>query len=322
MSSTDIQSVLVAAADDSRHCQRVLRYHEGRHVCPQPMDFYEALRADSRVVVRVHGDLPGERDLPLDCRFRRSVVEFTHELRDVGFIARDQFLDDVRRAVEVEILHHDESQFDDGPDEPTAAVATDGGMDVVEDSYGSPVPAEVDGVDLKHDGCPIDGSETFDEFPAGHYHCTTCRSGWGGDPENASIETYFGPSPGDLAATGASLPVDIDGKCAACFVRPSEPDSRHCESCHDALAADGGMPDHGETDGEGGEDVTDGALVFGLSKTAGTVLYVSGLLLISLGVLVAEPRTELPVLAVGGVLIIVWAFAVSLAIVVPRRSDR
>jgi hypothetical protein len=118
-------------------------------------------------------------------------------------------------------------------------VVADGVTVTVEDNHETPAPAEVDGVDLKHDGCPVCECMTFEEFPAGYYHCDDCGCVWAGDAEDASIAEYFGPSPEDLADADESLPVEIDGQCKACFVNPREDGSRHCSSCHEALVTDG-----------------------------------------------------------------------------------
>jgi len=119
-------------------------------------------------------------------------------------------------------------------------VRADGGPRTVEDHHGTAAPAEVDGVDLKTDGCPVCDCMTFEEFPAGYYHCEGCGCVWSGEPTNASIAEYFGPSLDDLEDADESLPVDIDGKCRACLVNPREEGTRHCSGCHEALAADGG----------------------------------------------------------------------------------
>lgn len=238
----DLHEALVAAADESSPCQRVLRNHEGRKVATTARDFYRALRTVEELVVRVTGAVAAS-DVPAtaDYRSQPGFVEFTTTAdHDPVLTGRENFEQAVRVSDDVEVLDLSESWFTHA-DRDDPEVRADGGIPTVEDSYGVPAPAEVDGVDLKREGCPVCGSEAFDEYPAGHYHCQRCWCGWGGDPENASIETYFGPSPSDLTETGTTLPVDIDEKCAACCVRPTEPDTRHCESCHDALLADGGV---------------------------------------------------------------------------------
>jgi DNA-directed RNA polymerase subunit RPC12/RpoP len=114
MSDDELVEILNEGANENAMVARILRHVEDRPVCPRPEDFYAALKHDPAVVVRLHGELPGEREIPIDCRFRRSVVEFTHELRDVGFTGRDQFLQDIRDATEVEVLHHRDSEYGDG----------------------------------------------------------------------------------------------------------------------------------------------------------------------------------------------------------------
>ncbi len=135
---------------------------------------------------------------------------------------------------------------------------TDGGIATVEDGYGAPAPAEVDGVDLKHDGCPVCACMEFVEATAGYYHCKDCGCTWAGDPENASLTAYFGPTPDDLAETGESLPVDTDGRCEACMVHERYDDSRFCASCsEELLATDGGTFDCGDCGEEtAADDVT------------------------------------------------------------------
>lgn len=57
---------------------------------------------------------------------------------------------------------------------------------------GVEAPQEYGRRDLKADGCPC-GCIEFEEFPAGYYHCTDCRSEWAGVPTKATLVTYFPP---------------------------------------------------------------------------------------------------------------------------------
>lgn len=100
------------------------------------------------------------------------------------------------------------------------------------DHAGTPVPPEYDGVDLKHDGCPVCGGSTFREERAGYYDCDGCRNVWAGDPENASIAHYVGEPDGDKKLV-------TDGGL---------PDDQQCQDCEDAPATEivqvtiGGVP--------------------------------------------------------------------------------
>jgi len=109
--SEDLEDILKKAASENAMLARVRRHVEGRPVEPRAEDFYAALKYDPAVVVRLSGEMPGEREIPIDCRFRNGAVEFTTEFRDITVTGRDQFLEDVREAVEIEVRHHRDSQF-------------------------------------------------------------------------------------------------------------------------------------------------------------------------------------------------------------------
>jgi predicted RNA-binding Zn-ribbon protein involved in translation (DUF1610 family) len=111
--SDDLVAILNKGADGNAMVARVLRHAEDRPVCPRPEDFWVALKYDPAVVVRLRAGLPGGFVLPVDCRHRDGDLEFTHEHRDLGCATRDRFIDDVRQAIEVEVLHHRDSQFGD-----------------------------------------------------------------------------------------------------------------------------------------------------------------------------------------------------------------
>ena len=117
--SDELTEILSAAADTSSPCARVLRFHEDLHVAVRPRDFYDALKVDPAVVVRVEQ----EDVVPIDCRFRNGAVEFATEQLDQKVVGRNQFLDDVSDADEISVIHHAESQFKDAQQ-----VCTDGGM--------------------------------------------------------------------------------------------------------------------------------------------------------------------------------------------------
>lgn len=48
------------------------------------------------------------------------------------------------------------------------------------------------------------------------------------------------PSDGDSDEIAFEDVVDHENNCAACGVNPRVDESRHCESCHEALMSDGG----------------------------------------------------------------------------------
>lgn len=157
----DLVGILNEGANESTMVARVLRHVEDRPVCPRAEDFYATLKYDDQVVVRLRGDMPGETRLPIDCRYRNGAVEFCHEHRDIEIIGRDNFLEDVQDAVDVEVLHHRESQFpsDDGDEDGSATktIVADGGREqcvVCAHQYDR----------SEHDHCPNCQNSGLDEF--------------------------------------------------------------------------------------------------------------------------------------------------------------
>jgi len=112
--SEGLVEVLNEGANESTMVARVLRHVEDRPVCPRPEDFYEALKYDCAVVVRLHGSSGEDGAIPIDCRYRNGTVEYVHEFRDRGQVTREAFLFDVRCADDVEVCYHADSQFGDG----------------------------------------------------------------------------------------------------------------------------------------------------------------------------------------------------------------
>ena len=112
--SENLVDILSEGANEHSALARVLRHVEDRHVCPHARDFYVALKYDPTVVVRLRAEMPAERELPIDCRYRNGAVEFTTEFRDVGITGTRQFVEDVREADGIEVVHHHDSQFGTG----------------------------------------------------------------------------------------------------------------------------------------------------------------------------------------------------------------
>ena len=77
----DVVGVLNEGANESSMLARVLRHVENRPVCPRAEDFWEALKYDDALVVRLKAEMPAERLLPIDCRYRDRVggLEYCHE---------------------------------------------------------------------------------------------------------------------------------------------------------------------------------------------------------------------------------------------------
>ncbi|WP_135829987.1 zinc ribbon domain-containing protein [Halorussus halobius] len=108
-----VPSLLAEGASENAPLARVLRHVQDKPVEPRPEDFYAALKLDDHLVVRLREDMPGEREIPIDTRWRNGAVEFTTKFRDVGLTGRRQFLDDVWDADEIRVILYEHSQFDD-----------------------------------------------------------------------------------------------------------------------------------------------------------------------------------------------------------------
>lgn len=109
----DLHQRLVAAADSSSPCQRVLRHHEGRKVATTPRDFYRALRTVEELVVRVTGAVAAS-DVPAtaDYRSQPGFVEFTTTAdHDPVLTGRENFEQAVRVSDDVEVLATSDSWF-------------------------------------------------------------------------------------------------------------------------------------------------------------------------------------------------------------------
>jgi len=113
MSEDDVAGILEEAASKNAMLARVLRHVQDKPVCPRSEDFHVALKHDERLVVRLQAEMPGEREIPIDTRWRNGAVEFTTKFRDVGITGRDQFVEDVDEADTVRVILYEHSQFDD-----------------------------------------------------------------------------------------------------------------------------------------------------------------------------------------------------------------
>jgi len=111
--SEDLIEILNEGANENTMVARVLRHVEDRPVCPRPEDFYEAMKYDPAVVVRLHIS-PTRGSFAIDCRYRDGDVEYTHDFRDRGGVTKDAFVYDVRNADDVKVRYHADSQFGDG----------------------------------------------------------------------------------------------------------------------------------------------------------------------------------------------------------------
>jgi hypothetical protein len=112
MPDDDLHDQLVAAADDSSPCARVLRHYEDRRVAARSADFYTAMKRMPALVVRLQ--IKGVA--PIDCRVRDGNLEFATEIYDKGTATRQEFLDKVSKAAEITILPHATSAFVDTTD--------------------------------------------------------------------------------------------------------------------------------------------------------------------------------------------------------------
>lgn len=186
MTDSKVVALLEEAASENTMLARVLRHVQDKPVCPHPSDFYAALKHDRAVVVRLHGEMPGEREIPIDCRFRDGAVEFTTEFRDVGLTGRDQFIDDVRDATNVEVVHHRDSQFENDPDPAAKAIRADGGT-TLPSMCDWPYEAVIHGADLRRDCLALTGSGKPCSYQAyaGEHLCSTHQSAT--DPDVVAV---------------------------------------------------------------------------------------------------------------------------------------